>query len=54
MELQVARTQSLCVILSEGGSSSFLPRQLNIMETRLRKTDVQCDPVTYLSTIHEM
>jgi hypothetical protein len=54
MEIQVVRTQSLCVILSEGRSSSFLPRPLNIMGTRLRKTDVQCDPVIYLSTIHEM
>jgi len=52
MELQVRRTQSICVIFREKGSSGFLQKQLNIVETRLNKTDFQCDPVIYL--IHNM
>ena len=47
MELQVPRTQSVCVISRETGSSAFLPKQLNIMETRLRKTDFEFDPLIY-------
>jgi len=54
MELQVPRTQSICVIFREKGSSRLQQKQLNIMETRLRKTDFQCDPVIYLIPVHNM
>ena len=53
MELQVPRTDSICGILSEKSSSPFLTKQLNIMETRIRKTDIHCDPFIYLSTIYK-
>jgi hypothetical protein len=47
VELQVPRTLSVGVLLKENGSSPFLPKQLNIVEIRLCKTDIQCDPVIY-------